>query len=122
AINVFIGNGNIHYQWNSKNIETGEVQSNRVDVTLVGANRTAGPVSEQRQSYFEQYYLASDSKTVKAETFKKVVYKDVYPNIDWVLYMNGDKLEYDFRVHPGGKVADIKLQYDGSQSLGLDKN
>lgn len=121
SVNVFISSEGIQYQWNVRSTEDGQVQSNRLDVSLVGANKKAVQSPENPQAYFEQYYLSGGSQSLRAETYKKIVYKDIYPNIDWVLYLNDDKLEYDFRVNPGGKVADIKLQYDGHQSLKLNE-
>ncbi|CDT29333.1 hypothetical protein BN1088_640001 [Sphingobacterium sp. PM2-P1-29] len=58
-----------------------------------------------------------------ANSYEMIVYNDIYPNIDWILYFNQQgKLEHDFVVKPGGKVSDIKLQYIGANSLKIDRN
>lgn len=116
GVNVFIGDGQVHYQWAKKEKES--VETYRMDVKLVGANTHASLVTEDKQSYTEHYYLPStgNSATI-ANTYNKVTYKNVYPNIDWVLYIKDNKLEYDFVVRPGGKVSDIKLQYAGATVL-----
>ena len=121
-INAFIGSGNIHYQWYSMNPETKQVHTYRLDLALVGANKNAEVLREEQQSYFEKYYKDGSADGAKARTWNRVIYKDIYPNIDWVLYLNGNVFEYDFVVHPGGRVSDIRLQYNGAQSLKLDKN
>src|SRR5690606_34936671 len=53
---------------------------------------------------------------------ERLVYKDIYPYIDWVLYIKEGKLEQDFIVHPGGNVADIRMQFDGADHLALNED
>src|SRR5690606_4950609 len=59
---------------------------------------------------------------LKAQSWEKVIYKEIYPNIDWILYTRNGILEYDFVVRPGGKVSDIRLQYNGAGRLQLNQN
>lgn len=134
GVNVFAGNGTLHYQF-SERIHSGKTESGRLpgeeqllfktyrmDVTLVGSNQKAAVVTGEQQPYAERYYLTSGSE-VTAHTYKKVTYKEVYPNIDWVLKLNAEgKLEYDFIVRPGGKISDIKLKYEGATKLKIDGN
>ncbi len=134
GVNVFIGNGQLHYQFAKtereepanllgKNTLFNKIPKNknnidayRLDVSLVGANRKADVVAEEEQLYYENYFLA-DNKSVKAHTYQKITYKNVYHDIDWVLYIKDGQLEYDFIVRPGGNVKDIKLKYKGATQL-----
>ncbi len=135
GLNVFIGPGKVHYQW-SREIENGELRIEndpasvtphpsgltmyRLDVTLVGAQQPAAVIAEDRQSYHEQYYLPHCGPDgVKAHAYRRITYREVYPNIDWVLYITDNTLEYDFVVHPGGRISDIRLQYSGATNLRL---
>lgn len=129
-MDVFVGDGAIHYQWSkstSASIGKAEndiqVQGYRMDVVLVGANLNAPLIKEGAQAYHENYYL-SQCHGVTANSFQKITYRNVYPNIDWVLYTtssaNGSGgLKYDFIVHPGGDPSDIKLRYEGASSLSI---
>ncbi len=119
-VNVFIGSGNVHYQWNSVNPDNGQVHSYRMDLSVLGANKNAEIVQEEQQDYYEQYYKGNDK--ARAFAYNKITYKNIYPQIDWVLYMKGQTFEYDFVIHPGGRVSDIRLQYDGAQSVRLNKD
>lgn len=134
--------------------ESGQrVEIYRMDVELIGANRNAEIVTEEKQSYYEHYYTETSPDLSKGEekgvitnhegivvrSYKKVTYKNVYPNIDWVLYVGehrltadhpglrppllktrGESMEYDFVVRPGGNVKDIQLKYGGDTSLVLN--
>lgn len=123
GVNVFIGNGALHYQWAS-NAESGkanEISMYRMDMVLAGANKNAKIVKVGKQAYHERFVW--ENKTERyAAGYEKVVYQNVYPNIDWQLYLKDGNLEYDFVVHPGGNVADIRLQYDGATSLEKQAN
>lgn len=117
GLSLFIGNGQLHYQWSSQLAgQPLKTALYRMDVALIGANTKAAVISEQPQDYYERYYTQSQHGTI-AHSYQKVTYKDVYPNIDWVLHISGSKVEYDFIVHPGGKVSDIRLQYSGTSKL-----
>ncbi len=137
-LTMFIGKGQIHYQWSKpllseqiptenlvdpkeiieaqqKNMNT-SIAIRRMDVQLVGANINAPVITEEPAPYFETHLLRSGEE-ITAHTFKKITYKNVYPNIDWVLYTNGKNLKYDFVVRKGGNAKDIKLKYNGADEL-----
>ena len=50
-------------------------------------------------------------------TYKKLVYKDIYPNIDMVLYAIASGLKYEFLVYPGGDPDDIVIQWNGLEKI-----
>lgn len=127
GVTVFIENGKLHYQWSKtqgipgSDAEEGKGQyeAYRMDVVLLGANARAQKIAENTAAYYEKHYNASG--IITAHSYSKVIYKDVYPHIDWVLYTKegGSGFEYDFVVHPGGDVKDIRIQYNGAVSLGI---
>jgi len=102
------------------------VEMYRMDVELIGANQNAEVITEGRQAFFERYFLSwvnkdNSNEGVKANAYKKITYKNIYPHIDWVFYFNKKgQLEHDFVVHPDGKVADIQIKYSGSTNLKLN--
>jgi len=149
GLNIFIGDGAIHYQFNKcDNPQSSKYARKRfpdakshaenygaegadgtmdtmyrMDVELVGANKNARVIAEGKQNYYENYYTAPIGvKGVTANAYKRIVYKDIYPNIDWVLYMEDKKLKHEFVIHEGGKVSDIKLKYGGATGLAPDKD
>ena len=146
GLNIFIGKGIIHYQFNKTN-STGLVAQNknttdslstisgnhrkyaasttyamsRVDVELVGANSKAELLPDGKLDYYENYFTENTGEhgaTVFA--YNRISYKNIYPNIDWVLYMKNGQLEYEFVIHEGGKASDIKLKYEGTTDLRIN--
>ncbi len=60
-------------------------------------------------SYFGRNKSISD-----IPTYKRVVLKEVYPNIDAILTADGrGVVEFQFIVHPGGDPEDIRVESDG---------
>ena len=144
-MNIFIGKGQLHYQFVQYSEKAGLTGSSllraaedseqpmttqspgtattyRVDVTLLGANTNVQPSKEGKLDYYETYYTAgtgNDGAVVYPYT--KVTYENVYPGIDWVLYttdiQGSASVKYDFIVHPGADAAKIRLQYSGAYEL-----
>ncbi|RYD58421.1 MAG: T9SS type A sorting domain-containing protein [Sphingobacteriales bacterium] len=121
-MNIFIGNNAMHYQFAAKTeaTETAPAALNmyRMDVTLVGANANAKVVKEQKNNYHETYYTPG-LEGARAFSYSRVVYQNVYPNIDWVIYSEGSNLKYEFVVKQGGKPSDIKMKYAGATKLAI---
>ena len=87
----------------------------RFGVQLEHANPNAEIVKAAANGYYENYYLPQCPKGVTAHTYSEVVYKDIYPGIDWVLYSNtAGQMKYNFIVHPGADPKQIQLHIDGA--------
>lgn len=138
GINIFIGNGQLHYQFCKTEIclpensysfrrRSADIQHHtetyRMDVELIGANTHAPIITEEQQEYREIYYITGCLENgIQANSFKKITYKNIYPNIDWVIILAENKLEHEFVVRAGGKVSDIQLKYSGQNSIKIDAN
>ena len=93
----------------------------RMDVELIGANANAEVVTEQKQDYYENYFNErTGEKGATAYTYNRVTYKNIYPHIDWVLYMKDGELEHEFLIHEGGNASDIQLKYGGATGLKIN--
>ncbi|MES2703320.1 MAG: SBBP repeat-containing protein [Bacteroidota bacterium] len=123
GMSLYVGNGKLHYQF-KKTVGEGaaaHTSGYQVDVALLGANPNARVTAEDEIAYHENYYPAG-STGFTAHAYNKVRYKDVYPGIDWVLYVKDGQLEYDFVVAPGADVHQIQLQYTGATRLKLGRD
>jgi hypothetical protein len=139
-VTLFIGDGALHYQWQyldehtkidrnilkKENFEAAQqikVHQYRMDVTLLGANKQAEVIKESMLPTYQRYYLAHKGLNgAVAQAYNKITYKDIYPNIDWIIYTEEQasgvqNMKYDFVVHPGGNPNLIKLQYAGHNRL-----
>jgi hypothetical protein len=146
GINIFVGNAQIHYQFTrtevlnhnqpgtyippekrwDKDVDRYEAPMNanihtyRLDVELIGANASATAYAAGAQNYYENYYLAHCPLTgIRAHAWSRVTYRNVYPDIDWVIFVNGNKLEHEFVVGPDGDASLIRLRYKGHKKLSV---
>jgi hypothetical protein len=158
GLNIFIGSGAIHYQFSKFDDAGAETQNAgnlphtslplgegwggalyRLDVELLNANKNAQVITEDKQPYYENYYTpGTGAHGATAHTYKRITYKNIYPQIDWVLYtssplnshsfsegMSGEGrggAKHEFIIHKGGNVSDIKIQYSGATTLQLNSD
>jgi hypothetical protein len=117
GMSLYIGNGQLHYQF--RQFEGKEAARTRIynaNVTLMGANPNARVEAMDEQAYFENYYSAQSGENgFTAHSYNKIVYHDIYPGIDWVLYINEAKVEYDFVVRAGADARKIQIAYEGAK-------
>ena len=50
------------------------------------------------------------------------MYEEIYDGIDLKYYGNGKQMEYDFIVEPGADFSQIKIQYEGAESIAVNDN
>ncbi len=89
----------------------------RMNMILLGANRNASVSTEGKSADYINYY---NRNVLDVHHYNKVIYHDIYPNIDWVIYNNEEGVKYDFIVYPGGNPADIKMAYSEQESIIID--
>ncbi len=99
---------------------SGERES--VGVRVVGARSQAPRGIRQLPGRFN-YLVGSDPKrwTTGVESYAKVVYSEVLPGVDWVLYGKSQReLEYDLVFAPGTDVGNVSLAFDGARRMRVD--
>lgn len=88
---------------------------------LIGSNPSPDISKLSKIDYYEIHHNGlnnTNSSGIKAEAFSKIVYHNIYPNIDWIIYANDDHIKYDFIVYPGGNPSLIAFKYnDGEAAL-----
>ena len=93
----------------------------RIDIDFVGAKNDTEIIAEERSKDYDNYYnLPHQTEGARyVYHYKKIVYKNLYNNIDLVFFKPEDStkpVEYNFLVHPGGKMSDIKMRFQGAKT------
>jgi hypothetical protein len=143
GLNVFIGAGRIYYQfarpeknsiseWQQKTdlenkfkfpkpaaaAKNQRYDLYRLEMELSGADLNTTPRMEEPAGATFNYYLpgcgANGIKDVAA--YRRIVYPNIYPGTDWVIYLKDGKLKYDFILHEGAVASNIIIQYKGAQN------
>lgn len=99
-----------------------KVTDKLITMQWLGANSEPEIIAEETTSDYHTYGLLNS----KARAFRKITYKNLYPNIDVVYYFPGPSkkgFEYSIVVRPGGDVSLVKMKYGGDvKKIFTDKN
>ncbi|MFA7082544.1 MAG: gliding motility-associated C-terminal domain-containing protein [Bacteroidales bacterium] len=92
-------------------------------IKLLNSKSPKSIIQNNRTKEYYNYYLGNDkSKWANmAYGYTKLLYEEVYHNIDWMIYSNDFNLKHDFIVHKGGRVEDIMLNYEGIDIIKIRK-
>lgn len=88
----------------------------RMDMNLIGSNTDAQIITSGCKTNYLNFYLAHtpEEGITNVHQYEKLTYKGLYNNIDLVLYAKEQGMKYEFVIHPGGKVEDIKIKWEGT--------
>ena len=127
GVNLSIQKDGLAYVWvkseRSANGTLGERSAyvyEKLALSWIGANPAVEIIEEDPLPAFRNFFTELRPGGIKGvRSYRKLVFQEIYPHIDWVLYLNDDQLKYDFVVRPGGKVSDIRFRYQGQDQVEL---
>lgn len=82
-----------------------------ITMEWVGANPNVEVITEEKTTDYHTYGMLQE----KAYGYKRIIYKNIYPDIDLVYSFTNNKLgfEYSLLVRPGANLNVVKLKYGG---------
>jgi len=95
----------------------------RIDLRHVGerVNLNAQAQEFEQIPEYHNYYLTHcPNGILYVPGFKRIVYKDIYPGVDFHVYSNPWGLKFYYVINPGADPNDILLQFAGQDSLDID--
>lgn len=102
-----------------------EYQFHRIDIDFLNSNPKVELITEEKSLDYDNYYNIPNKPEgiLMVHQYKQITYKNIYPNIDVVFSVPKDTLktvEYNFVVHPKGKISDIQLKFSGAKTQLVD--
>ncbi len=90
-------------------------------IEWLGANPNAEIISEEQVSNYYTYSSEKGLPTIKASAYKKIIYKNLYPNIDveYIFPKDSSGIKYAIILHPGADASLIKMKYTGAEKIYL---
>lgn len=90
---------------------------------LAGSNPAASIIGEHVQSSTSNYFGGTDASKWRTSipNYERVRYAGIYPGIDLLYYGNEGTLEYDWIVAPGADPQRIRMVFDGTGGLRIDR-
>jgi hypothetical protein len=90
----------------------------RMDMVLIGANARAQVRAEGATDIVTHIYTGQTPGGITGlRSFERLVYENIFDNIDLVFYSTSAGLKYDFIVRPGGDPSAIRFRYEGASSV-----
>jgi hypothetical protein len=120
-VNIYFLSEEIVYQFFHRMEEKAKVENIRMK--FVGMSEEAevegGEESEVKVSYFSGN---DPEKWIQgAGTYKKIIYRDLYPDIDLIISGREGKIKHEYRVQQGGAVEDIRIKYENVEGLRVNE-
>jgi beta-propeller repeat-containing protein len=83
--------------------------------TIEGAGVLAGKAN---------FFLGQDADRWKTglPTYRKIVYRNLYPGIDMSYSGNGRRIKSEFIVSPGANPDQVRLEYGGAERISISEN
>lgn len=97
------------------------LKAHAIRVDFVGCNRFAAKESYEQGADHENFYLGDDKKKWRGnvKNYHRVVYRQLYKNIDYEAITTTQGLKYNFYLKPGADHSQIKLKYTGVDKMKL---
>jgi len=117
-MDVFIRKTGMTYQFKRYSIEG--TYAERVDINWKGASETVVAKGLQLSDYTENYFLDGKSKSTQA--FQEVRLSNVYPGVDWRVFITEEGLKYEFIAKDAKAAKQICMQVEGAKALEMTAN
>ena len=98
------------------------INYHRIDITLEGSDPACRIIPSDPLTEYFNYFTANTPPEgiTNVRQYSRITYKDIYPHIDLVFFTNGEHgVEYNFVIHPGGNINDIRLSIAGPELISL---
>ncbi|MDQ3072621.1 MAG: hypothetical protein M3Q97_05100, partial [Bacteroidota bacterium] len=93
-----------------------------IKIDLIDADFSSAPHYSEKSSTYYNYYLGSDANRWVSGLYgyRKIIYPNIYPGVDFAIYGYGDAVKYDFIVKAGIDPEIIRMKYRGQDSLAVE--
>ncbi|MGZ3864334.1 MAG: DUF7948 domain-containing protein [Bacteroidia bacterium] len=114
--------------WQAKEREERKLDIRRDFVSVIWENSNPDvkiEAQDEVHDYFNYGSIAGSGQpgisNVKA--FKKIVYKNLYPNIDLeYVFHSQDGIKYSLILHPGADISKVRMKYSDGEKVSLRNN
>jgi hypothetical protein len=131
GFNVYItkkGLSFVMFSFEKENLEIPEIDNKpikenikvwRIDYDLIGGNIKKENITFENEisNYYENYYNENAPDGILfVKLYRKVIIKEVYPGIDWILrYDENGNFHHEFEVSPNSNIAQIKIKVKNAE-------
>ena len=116
---VFYNHNQIKESHNSV-IQRDYIDAHSYKVYFVNSNKNTHFILDSASTYYENYFIGNKEDWVNhVKSYKQYTQKEIYKGIDLVMFSAENKLKYELHLQPNASVKDIKIEYDGLESIDI---
>jgi gliding motility-associated-like protein len=111
-----------HHKEEEGHVEETKILNKHVyNMKFLGANSNNKIVASRKNSYYKNYYQGNNPEkwASNVQSYQRISYQQMYDGIDVNIYSTENHFKYDFIVAKGAQTEDIKIEYEGVESLNL---
>jgi hypothetical protein len=104
-------------------LETQQVrQGIALSLRFIGSNPSANIKARKEEPGIVNFFIGNDPTKwqTNLRSYAEIVYSELWPNIDMVFRNTGGVLKYEFIIQPGANLSNIRLTYDGVDTISTD--
>jgi len=97
----------------------------RIDFDLLNANPSPFIIPSDPAPDYYNYFTSNVSAegVQNVRQYRNIIYKNIYPGIDLEFVTSKEfGYKYNFVIHPGAKINDIRLKIDGPEHILLNRD
>lgn len=105
------------HEKNGKDIE--QINCHAVRMTFNGSNAPSDIIKEDQQETKYNYFIGDDASKWAGglNAYRGILYKNLYPGIDFHIMHNEKGLKYEMIVKPGAATSQINFSYIGADDV-----
>ena len=121
TINVYFTQTEIVYQFFHR-VE-GKVRVEHMRMKFAGISDRVKVEGRKESQARVNFFIGNDpEKWIRgSRAFGQVVYRDLYPGIDLIVYGKAGKIKHEYLVRAGGNVKNIQITYEGVDGLEINQ-
>lgn len=89
----------------------------RIDIEFQGSDPDVQLVSGEARPDYVNYHLNGRECITGVRNFSSLKYLGIYPGVDMVFHQTETGIKYDIILHPGAKLQDIRIRYNGAERI-----
>jgi hypothetical protein len=89
--------------------------------SFMNANQVK-PIGRNQLGWYSNFFYGNDSSKwcTEVSNYQEIYYENLYDDIDLRYYSNEKGLKYDFIIHPGADLSQIRVKYEGAERLKIN--
>ncbi len=111
-----------NHSHNEHKHDESELKSHAYKISFLNANNYSSCLGEEKQASILNYFIGNNPSEwyTDVNKFDRILYRNIYENIDVTYYQKDAFLKYDFIVRPGADISKIALKYEGVHSMKIN--